>query len=49
MIKDYVKDDVTAFYTYDEYESAVSELRTFMKDRASSIIAQLSGEQRWKG
>lgn len=45
MIKDYVKDDVTAFYTYDEYESAVSELRTFMKDRASSIIAQLSGEQ----
>lgn len=45
MIKDYVKEDVTAFYTYDEYESAVSELRTFMKDRSSSIIAQLNGEQ----
>ena len=45
MIKDYVKEDVTAFYTYDEYESAVSELRTFMQDRSSSIIAQLNGEQ----
>ena len=45
IIKDYVKEDVTAFYTYDEYESAVSELRTFMQDRSSSIIAQLNGEQ----
>lgn len=45
MIKDYVKEDVTAFYTYDGYESAVSELRTFMQDRSSSVIAQLNGEQ----
>ncbi|MDU6340969.1 MAG: CotH kinase family protein [Clostridium sp.] len=45
MIKDYVKEDVTAFYNYDEYESAVSELRTFMQDRSSSVIAQLNGEQ----
>ena len=41
----YVKEDVTAFYTYDEYESAVSELRAFMQDRSSSVISQLNGEQ----
>ena len=45
MIKDYIKEDVTAFYTYDEYESAVSELRAFMQDRSSSVISQLNGEQ----
>lgn len=45
MIKDYVKEDITAFYTYDKYESAVSELRAFMQDRSSSVISQLNGEQ----
>ena len=45
MIKDYIKEDVTAFYIYDEYESAVSELRAFMQDRSSSVISQLNGEQ----
>lgn len=41
----YVKEDVAAFYTYDEYESAVSELRAFMQDRSSSVISQVNGEQ----
>ncbi|WP_058485551.1 CotH kinase family protein [Defluviitalea phaphyphila] len=45
LIKDYVKNDATAFYSYEEYTSSLSHLIQFGKDRAKSIIAQLSGEQ----
>ena len=45
LISDYVKNDATAFYTFDEYEDAVSNLLTFGYDRATSIAAQLDGTQ----
>lgn len=45
LISDYVKNDATAFYTFDEYTSAVSNLLTFGYDRATSIAAQLDGSQ----
>lgn len=45
LISDYVKNDDTAFYTFDEYEDAVSNLLTFGYDRATSIAAQLDGTQ----
>ncbi len=45
LISDYVKNDATAFYTFDEYENAVSNLLTFGYDRATSIAAQLDGTQ----
>ena len=45
LISDYVKNDATAFYTFDEYEYAVSNLLIFGYDRATSIAAQLDGTQ----
>lgn len=45
LIGDYVKNDVTAFYTYEQYENSLSVLVQFVKDRMASIEAQLSGEQ----
>lgn len=45
LISSYVKNDATAFYTYDEYAKSISELKTFGQDRAKSITAQLKGEQ----
>lgn len=45
LISDYVKNDATAFYTFDEYTSSVSNLLTFGYDRATSIAAQLDGSQ----
>ena len=45
LISYYVKNDATAFYTFDEYEDAVSNLLTFGYDRATSIAAQLDGTQ----
>lgn len=45
LISDYVKNDATAFYTFDEYEDAVSNLLTFGYDRSTSIAAQLDGTQ----
>ena len=45
LISDYVKNDATAFYTFDQYEEAVSNLLTFGYDRATSIAAQLDGTQ----
>lgn len=45
LIKDYVKNDPTAFYTYEQYENAIPVLKQFGKDRAKSIIAQIEGEQ----
>ncbi|WP_055069400.1 CotH kinase family protein [Clostridium massiliamazoniense] len=45
LIGNYVKTDKTAFYTYEQYKQAIPELITFTKDRASSVKAQLAGEQ----
>ncbi len=45
LIGDYVKGDTTAFYTYDEYQVAIKELKQYGIDRTTSIEAQLSGEQ----
>lgn len=45
LINDYVKEDPTAFCTYDEYEAAVDEMIKFGEDRTESVLAQLNGEQ----
>lgn len=45
LIGNYVKSDKTAFYTYEEYKKAIPELITFTKERATSVKAQLAGEQ----
>ncbi|MFV0344448.1 MAG: CotH kinase family protein, partial [Anaerocolumna sp.] len=43
LISDYVKNDPTAFYTFDEYETAVNELKALGNLRAESINGQLEG------
>ncbi|MSS63581.1 CotH kinase family protein [Velocimicrobium porci] len=43
LISSYVKNDATAFYTYDEYEKAVQTLKEFGLLRAESIKGQLDG------
>lgn len=43
LIKNYVKDDATAFYTYEQYQNALPVLLEFGKQRAASITAQLAG------
>ncbi|HBL06289.1 MAG TPA: spore coat protein CotH [Clostridium sp.] len=45
LIGGYVKNDATAFYTYEEYVASIPELITYGVDRAKSISAQLSGSQ----
>lgn len=45
LISDYIKNDATAFYTFDEYEEAIKNLLNFGYDRATSISAQLDGTQ----
>lgn len=45
LISDYVKNDATAFYTFEDYQKAISAMITFGKDRAASIAAQLDGTQ----
>ncbi|WP_283592068.1 CotH kinase family protein [Clostridium butanoliproducens] len=45
LIGNYVKNDATAFYTYEEYKTSLPILISFGKDRASSITAQLTGAQ----
>ena len=45
LIDEYVKADTRHFYSYDEYKTAINELKTFGKDRTTSIKAQLAGEQ----
>ena len=44
-IAEYVKNDPTAFYTYEEYETGIEQLLIFAKDRTQSILAQLEGSQ----
>lgn len=43
MIAPYVEKDPTAFYTADEFQTAVDTLKRFCALRAESIRAQLSG------
>ena len=43
MISDYVKNDKTAFYSFDEFNTAVDTLKTFCALRAQSIRGQLDG------
>lgn len=45
LINNYVKEDPTAFCTYEEYETAVAEMIKFGEDRTKSVLAQLNGEQ----
>ena len=45
LISDYVKNDATAFYTYEEYIASLPELINFGVDRSKSISAQLDGSQ----
>ncbi len=45
LIADYVKNDATAFYTYEQYLKSLPVLLQFGKDRGDSIIAQLNGQQ----
>lgn len=44
MIAPYVKDDPTAFCTYEEFETATRTLLSFCMKRAESVELQLSGE-----
>ena len=43
MINEYVKNDPTAFYSYDEYTTAVETIKEFGVLRAKSIEGQLDG------
>lgn len=43
MIASYVKADPSAFYTYDEYQAAIVELKEFGALRAESVQGQLDG------
>lgn len=43
LIKDYVKNDATAFYTYEEYEKSIPALKEFISLRGKSILGQLNG------
>ena len=43
LIGEYVKNDPTAFYTYEEHQKAVKALRLFGELRAESIEGQLNG------
>jgi len=44
LISEYVENDATAFYSYEEYAESLPVLKEFGELRAKSIIAQLSGE-----
>lgn len=43
LIKDYVKNDPTAFYTYEEYEKSIPVLKSFGTLRSKSVEGQLDG------
>ncbi len=43
LINDHVRNSVTAFYTYAEYQNALPVLLEFVKQRAASITGQLAG------
>ncbi|MEK8213166.1 CotH kinase family protein [Paenibacillus sp. FSL L8-0463] len=43
MISSYVKADPSAFYTFEQYESGITSVETFMSTMASSVSKQLDG------
>jgi hypothetical protein len=43
LINSYVKNDATAFYTYEQYEKSLPVLKEFGKLRSASVTAQLAG------
>lgn len=43
LIKDYVKNDASAFYTFEQYQKAVQMIKEFGSLRAESIQGQLDG------
>ncbi|MEK4064364.1 MULTISPECIES: CotH kinase family protein [Paenibacillus] len=43
MISSYVKADPSAFYTFEQYESGITSVETFMSTMASSVSQQLDG------
>ena len=43
LISEYVRNDPSAFYTYDEYKTAIENLKQFGLLRAKSITGQLDG------
>jgi spore coat protein CotH len=43
LIGDYVKNDATAFYTYEEYQTGLQALKTYIGLRAESLSGQLEG------
>lgn len=45
LIADYVKNDKTAFFTYDEYKASLPNLKQYGVDRGKSIQEQLNGTQ----
>jgi spore coat protein CotH len=45
LIAGAVKSDATAFVTYEQYQASLPVLVQFAQDRASSIMAQLAGQQ----
>ncbi len=51
LIGEYVKNDPTAFYTYEQYQKSLSELKKFAALRAKSILGQLEGSipSTWEG
>ncbi len=51
LISSYVKEDATAFYTYEEYQTAIEELKEYGALRAESIRGQLDGSipSTWAG
>lgn len=51
LLSSYVRDDATAFYTYEEYQAAIEELKEYGALRAESIRGQLDGSipSTWAG
>ncbi|MNI52175.1 Inner spore coat protein H [compost metagenome] len=43
MISSYVKADPSAFYTFEQYESGLQSVKTFMSTMAASVSGQLDG------
>lgn len=43
MITSYVKADPSAFYTFEQYESGIKSVKTFMSTMASTVSQQLDG------
>ncbi|MDE7093932.1 MAG: CotH kinase family protein, partial [Oscillospiraceae bacterium] len=43
IIDNYVKQDTTAFCTYEEYQEGITALKLFGKLRAESVLGQLNG------